>query len=201
MRIIGLTGSIGMGKSAVSAWLESRGEKVVDTDLLARSLVEKGQPALDEITAEFGAGVLNFDGTLDRKALAARVFSDGAARASLEAILHPRIREEWLERIRRWESGGERRCFVVIPLLFETGAEDSVDRIICVACGTVTQKRRLKDRGWSGQEIQNRLASQWQIAHKLDRSDYVIWNESSLEICHRQTARILGVNFPPEALV
>ena len=196
MRVYGLTGGIGMGKSAVSAWLESRGEKVIDSDVLARSLVARGEPALEEITSVFGPDVLNADGTLSRKDLALRAFADDSARASLEAILHPRIREAWMNRVEKWKSEGEARCFVVIPLLYETGAEQLMDQVICVACGTATQKRRLGARGWSDEECRARLSAQWQVSRKMDRADYVIWNESTLEICHKQAARILGVNFP-----
>ena len=196
MRVYGLTGGIGMGKSAVSAWLESRGEKVIDSDVLARSLVARGEPALEEITSVFGPDVLNADGTLSRKDLALRAFADDSARARLEAILHPRIREAWMSQVEKWKSEGEARCFVVIPLLYETGAEQLMDRVICVACGTATQKRRLGARGWSDEECGARLSAQWQVSRKMDRADYVIWNESTLEICHKQAARILGVNFP-----
>src|SRR4051794_20881406 len=119
MVLIGLTGGIGMGKSVVSEYLLRRGERGVDTDLLARQLVEPGQPALEEIRAVFGARVIGAGEVLDRRALGRVVFGDAPARSRLEEILHPKIRAAWRSSVEDWGNAGLARAVVVIPLLYE----------------------------------------------------------------------------------
>lgn len=179
-----------MGKSTVARYLESSGEKVIDTDEVARALVAPGQPALEEIRAEFGDDVLQADGTLDRHRLAQIVFEGSEQRTRLEAILHPRIRAEWLTAAAAWEASGAKHGVVVIPLLFETNAEKQFGLTICVACSSYSQQKRLRDRGWDDQQTENRIRAQRPISEKMDRSDRVIWNESTVEICEAQARRI-----------
>lgn len=180
-----------MGKSTVAQYMVERGERIIDTDLLARDLVMPGQPALEEIRQKFRGEMLNSDGTLNRPAMAALVFKDAKKRERLERILHPRIRAAWLAKVEEWRKAGERRGVVVIPLLFETGAEKEFGLTICVACSAPTQARRLRERGWKEVEIGDRVAAQRPISEKMDRADRVIWNESSVEVCKMQTERIL----------
>jgi len=191
MKVFGLTGGIGMGKSAVADLLRQRGATVVDTDVLARNLVEPGQPALAEIAKTFGADLVGTDGRLRRDALAQRVFSDENARKKLEAILHPRIRAVWLAETERWRKNGKGMGVVVIPLLYETNVASHFDVTICVACSPATQQKRLASRGWSAEQIQNRTRSQLPIDKKMAAADYVIWNESDLEAAASQLDRIL----------
>ena len=181
-----------MGKSLVSSWLQARGERVVDTDLLARELVEPGQGALEEIRREFGDEIMKPDGTLDRGRLAERVFNNEESRRKLEEILHPRIRNGWQQRLFEWRSEGVSKAVVVIPLLYETGAEGLFDKIICVGCSSQTQFERLRQRGWSKEEITRRVEAQLPSSHKMERADYVIWNESSVEMAEMQAERIFG---------
>jgi dephospho-CoA kinase len=190
MILIGLTGGIGMGKSTVARFLAERGEPIIDTDELARELVQPGQPALDEIRSEFGAAVVQSDGTLDRAALARIVFADADRRTRLEAILHPRIRAAWKGRAQAWAGEDVKHGVIVIPLLFETAAEKELDLTICVACSRPAQAKRLQARGWSEVEIANRIAAQKPIEEKMDRADRVIWNEASVEVCEMQVARV-----------
>jgi len=129
MKLCGLTGGVGMGKSTAAGFFLALGTRVVDTDKLARELAEPGQPALEEIQREFGPGVLDPDGRLKRAELARVVFADPAARKKLEAILHPRIRERWRGQVAQWRAQDCPVAIVVIPLLFETGAEAEFDRI------------------------------------------------------------------------
>ena len=192
MLLIGLTGGIGMGKSTVSRRLAAAGERVIDTDLLARELAASGQPALAEIRREFGDEVVYPEGTLNRAALAAVVFSNPERRARLESILHPRIRAAWLAQAEEWRARGEKRAVVVIPLLFETGAEKEFGLTICVACSGQTQSVRLRERGWDEREIKSRLAAQKPVTEKMERADRVIWNESSVEVCEAQASRIFA---------
>jgi dephospho-CoA kinase len=188
--LIGITGGIGMGKSAVSNYLGRKGEFVIDTDRLARHLVEPGQPALREIESAFGSGVLNSEGTLNRSVLAKLVFSSKEKRELLEGILHPRIREAWKAWAHTRAGEGAARAVVVIPLLFETAAEKELDFVICVASSTQTQSVRLRARGWSDDEIGARIASQHSIRDKMEKAHRVIWNDSTLEICELQVDRI-----------
>src|ERR1700745_599585 len=119
MKLYGLTGGIGMGKSTTEKLLRERGIAVVDTDLIARQIVEPGQPALSEIKTLFGPDILGADGRLRRDELARRVFGDATARKNLESILHPRIRAIWQEQVEAWRKEGRPAGVVVIPLLFE----------------------------------------------------------------------------------
>jgi dephospho-CoA kinase len=191
MKILGVTGGMGMGKSACAKLLQQRGVPVIDTDELAREVVEPGQPALAEIQALFGADLVGPDGRLRRDRLARRVFGDPAARRSLESILHPRIRELWLERAAALGQHGAPLVAVIIPLLFETGAEADLDRTLCVACSSATERERLAPRGWAPEEIQQRLAAQMPVEQKMARADYVIWSEGGLGLHAEQLDRIL----------
>ncbi len=191
MKLFGITGGVGMGKSTSGAFLEKQGMAVADTDAIARQLVEPGQPALVEIAAAFGPSVFSPNGGLDRKALARRVFPDAAARAKLEAVLHPKIRRIWEAEAERWRASGFARGAVIIPLLFETGAEPLFDAIMCVVCSAASQFERLRDRGWSRAEIRRRLQAQWPAEEKIARSDFVIWTDTTLEAHSAQLERVL----------
>lgn len=190
MRLCGITGGIGMGKSTSADLLARRGIAVIDTDVIARQVVELGQPALGEITANFGPGVIAPGGGLDRERLANTVFSDPGARARLEAILHPRIRAVWQERADEWRREGRDLGVVIIPLLFETGSEGLFDRTLCVACSVASQMRRLLARGWSPAHIKQRLAAQWPAEEKVAKSDCIIWTEGSLHAHAAQLERV-----------
>src|SRR5512147_3008368 len=146
MTIAGLTGGIGMGKSACQRLIAERGIPVVDTELLARQIVEPGQPALAEVVDRFGPEILDASGRLRRHELATRVFPDPVARKDLESILHPRIRSLWRDQVRDWQSVGHPLAVVVIPLLFETQAEKELDKTVCLACSIGTQRERLLTR-------------------------------------------------------
>jgi dephospho-CoA kinase len=191
MKVIGLTGGIGMGKSAAAGFLREHGLPVVDTDLIARQLVEPGKPALAEIKSAFGPEIIAPDGCLRRDELARRVFADTAARKKLEAILHPRIRTRWKEQIESWRVESRPLAVVVIPLLFETNATAEFDRIICVACSASTQRKRLQSRGWDADQMDQRIAAQWPVEKKMDLADHVVWTEAGLDVHASQLDRIL----------
>ncbi len=193
---IGLTGGIGMGKSVAPELLVQRGCFIIDTDLLARQVVEPGQPALEEIRQLFGPEVFSDEGQLRRDEVARIVFADPARREQLERILHPRIRDLWLTQADVWEKEGRANCVVAIPLLFETKAEVHFNKIICVACSATTQHERLHARGWTEQQIQQRIQSQWAIEKKMALSDFVIWTEGGLDVHAAQIDRILNAWHP-----
>ena len=194
MKVLGLTGGVGMGKSACAQLLRDRSVPVVDTDDLAREVVEPGQPAQAEIQAVFGPQMIGADGRLRRGELARLVFADAGARKQLESILHPRIRELWRAQVETWQGEGRALAAVVIPLLFETGAEAEVDLTICVACSEETQRGRLLARGWSPQQIEQRIRAQLPIDQKLAKADYVIWTEAGLDVHAEQLERILAAS-------
>ena len=202
MKLCGLTGGVGMGKSAAARFFQERGARIVDTDELAHQLVQPGQPALAEIQNAFGPDIVAPDGWLRRAELAKIVFADPAARKKLEAILHPRIRERWLAQIETWRAASTRSdggrgencplAVVVIPLLFETQAESHFDKIICVACSAPTQHQRLLSRGWTLEQIEQRNAAQMPVEQKIARADFVIWTDGMLDVHARQVAQILA---------
>lgn len=190
MKTIGLTGGVGMGKSFTDSLLQKHGIPVTDTDLLARQLVQPGQPALDEIRQTFGQDFIAPDGQLRRADLARLVFADPNARLRLEAILHPKIRQLWRAKVEA-KSGKVPLVVVVIPLLFETSAEEEFDATICVACSSSTQRQRLLHRGWSPEQIEQRIQAQWPIEEKIARADFVIWTEAGFDVHEQQLDRIL----------
>jgi dephospho-CoA kinase len=191
MKVCGLTGGLGMGKTTTAQLLHERGAQIIDTDELARQLVQPGQPALSEIQAVFGKNIVAPNGGLRRDELARIVFADAAARKKLEAILHPRIQERWFTRVETWRGENHALAVVVIPLLFETRAESHFDKIICVACSAENQRQRLLARGWTPEQIEQRIAAQWPVEQKIARSDFVIWTNGASDAHAQQLDRIL----------
>ena len=192
MKVCGLTGGVGMGKSTASRFFRERGAQIVDTDELARRLVQPGQPALAAIQSAFSQRVISLTGELNRAELAQIVFADADARKKLEAILHPLIREQWFAQIEAWRGENYPIAVVVIPLLFETRAESHFDKIICAACSTVAQRERLLARGWTPEQIEQRITAQMPVEKKIARADFVIWTDGALDAHARQIERILA---------
>lgn len=177
-RVIGLTGGIASGKSTVSDLLGELGATVVDTDVIARQLVRPGETALAEIVACFGTGVLAADGSLDRRALRTMVFADAGARARLEGILHPRIRDEAQRQV---AAAGGPYVLLVVPLLVESGAYDWVDRVLVVDASPEVQERLLMARdGIDAAAARAMIAAQAGRAARLRRADEVIRNSGGL---------------------
>ena len=191
-RILGLTGGVGMGKSTAARLLKKAGLPVVDSDDLAREVVQPGTDALAEIATEFGEGFLNTDGSMNRVKMASTVFQDDAARKRLEAIIHPRVRVGWEKQIEQWREQKRPVGVVVIPLLFEVDLQDSFDAVVCVACTANTQRARLRERNWDDAQITARIAAQMDIAQKMDLADHVLWNEGAPELLMDQMKEILS---------
>jgi dephospho-CoA kinase len=192
MKVFGLTGGIGTGKTTAAAMLKRRGIAVADTDEIAREVVEPRQPALEEIRRQFGDEVIGTDGRLRREEMARRVFADEAARRQLEAIVHPRIRECWLAQVAAWRAEKRGVGVVVIPLLFETDATRHFDFTVCLACSAATQRARLTGRGWPAGQIEQRITAQWPLEKKMASSDFVVWTEGTLEVLEQQLARVIA---------
>ena len=176
---IGLTGGIGSGKSAASAHFAKLGAEVIDTDLLSRELVEPGQPSLAQIVDAFGERMLDGDGRLNRSRLRERIFADPVARRTLEEILHPRIREAMMARAQRSSSP---YVIFVIPLLFETGQQSLVDRVLLVDVPEALQRARAGARdGLDDARIDRILQAQTERETRLRGADDVICNDGTLD--------------------
>jgi dephospho-CoA kinase len=176
---VGLTGGIASGKSTVSAILAELGAVVIDADLIAREVVARGTPGLDAVVAEFGPGVLTVEGDLDRPAMGALVFSDPSARKRLEAIVHPLVHQRSAE----LEAAAPPGSVIVhdIPLLAEVGRGGQFDAVIVVDAPTDVQVTRMvRDRGWTGEEAESRIAAQASREDRLAIATHVIDNAGSL---------------------
>ncbi|MGH3496957.1 MAG: dephospho-CoA kinase [Nocardioidaceae bacterium] len=176
---VGLTGGIGSGKSEVSRRLRDRGAIVIDADVLAREAVAPGSDGLAALVHEFGDHILAEDGSLDRPALASRVFGDGAARRRLEAITHPRVRARATE----LEAAAPQDSIVVhdIPLLVETGQQDAFDVVLVVDVPPQVQADRLVgNREMSGAEAWARIGAQASREERTGAADLVVDNTGSL---------------------
>ncbi|QIK73965.1 dephospho-CoA kinase [Propioniciclava coleopterorum] len=186
-----LTGGIASGKSAVADLLAERGAIIIDADVLAREVVEPGTPGLDAIEARFGAGVLTPDGALDRAALGRIVFADPDARADLESITHPAIREraEWL----RAAAPPGSVVIDVIPLLVEAGLAGRFDTVVVVDTDEETQLARLRARnGLSREDALARLDAQASRERRLAAADLVVENTGDLDALRRRVAVLWG---------
>jgi dephospho-CoA kinase len=178
MLMVGLTGGIGSGKSAVATRLAELGAVVIDADRLARAVVEPGTPGLAEVVTEFGAGMVGPDGGLDRAALAARVFGDDAARRRLEGIIHPRVRARTAE----LAAAAAPDAIVVndVPLLVEAGLAAAYDVVVVVlAAAPVRIERLVRDRGMARAEAEARIAAQADDDQRRAVADVVIENEGT----------------------
>lgn len=179
MARIGLTGGIGSGKSTVASMLAAKGAVIIDADQIAREVVEPGQPALDEIVAVFGPGVLRDDGTLNRGELARLAFADKDQTKRLNAIMHPRISAESAARISAAPAGS----IVVydMPLLVETKQDSAVDHVIVVDVPVETQRERAIGRGLEAEDVDRRIEAQATRQQRLAVAHTVIDNSGSIE--------------------
>jgi dephospho-CoA kinase len=193
VHVIGLTGGIASGKTTVAALLASRGAAVVDADLLARQVVEPGQPALAELVARFGAAILTPDGRLDRKRLSAIAFSDPVARADLGRITHPRIAAASAAAIATWADAGANVVFYEAALLVENRAHASLSGLIVVSTPPDLQHARRDGRdGLSPEDARARIAAQAPLADKLAAATWVIENTGDLAALEREVDRVIA---------
>src|SRR5215218_4513459 len=190
MHVYGLTGGIASGKSTVSRMLRELGAQVLDADLLAREVVAPGTPGLAEVAARF-PGVVGADGQLDRARLGARVFADPAERAALNALLHPRIAQAFLERTLALAEAGVPRVIYDAPLLIENGLHTRMEAVVLVAVPREVQRARLMARdGLSLEAAEARLASQLPLEEKRRHATWVVDNSGSLEETRAQVEQI-----------
>lgn len=185
---VGLTGGVASGKSTVESMFATLGVPVLDADLVAREVVAPGAPALAQIAAEFGAGMLQADGTLDRRRMRERVFADPAERRKLEAITHPHIRA----RMRDWlaaQTGPY--CMLSVAILVEARMRTLVDRVLVIDVPESVQAQRLRERDNVSAELAAQmLAAQLPRAQRLAAADDVLENTAGLDHIHACVERL-----------
>lgn len=174
MRIIALTGGIGAGKSLVAQYFSELGARVVDADQLSRVAIERGSEGFDEVLLRFGELILR-DGDIDRKALAEIVFADASARADLEAIIHPRVRELFNDVVA--DLAPDETLIYEIPLLVESNGAANFDLVITVEADLEIRKERLRKRGMFISEIERRIAAQASREEREAQADHIITND------------------------
>ena len=173
MLVVALTGGIGAGKSLVAQYFSELGARVVDADKLSRVAIERGSEGFDEVITRFGESILR-NGDIDRKALGEIIFKDKSAKADLEAIIHPRVRELFFEVVN--DLAADEILIYEIPLLVETGAAGNFDQIITVEADLEIHKTRLLKRGMFISEIESRLAAQASPAEREAIATHIIEN-------------------------
>jgi dephospho-CoA kinase len=191
LRVFGLTGGIGSGKSEVARRLLERGLPVVNADQLARLAVAPCSLGLAQIVAHFGGEVLTASGELDRARLAHRVFSEVEARHALDAIVHPIVRRLSAEHFQAIAERGEPLACYEVPLLYEVGLERTLTPVVVVNSPLPLIQARLGARdGFTEAQIEARIAAQMPLAQKVSRADYVIENDGTLAQLHERTDAI-----------
>ncbi|KAK2716682.1 dephospho-CoA kinase domain-containing protein-like [Artemia franciscana] len=193
MFIVAVTGGIASGKSTVSMIFSEKGIPVIDSDVIAREIVEPGSKAWTEIREHFGSKVFNSDSTLNRKALAEIVFNDAEKRRILNGITHPKIQKKMFWELVKCFFKGYQMVVVDVPLLFETRKILSyVDKVITVYCDEETQLERLQKRmDMTEEEAKKRIAAQMPLKEKCDMSDFVIDNTGPRENTKEETEKII----------
>ncbi|MCX6964734.1 MAG: dephospho-CoA kinase [Verrucomicrobia bacterium] len=193
MAVIGVTGGIGSGKSTFSKMLADHlSARLFDADSAARELLESDPAVREKITAELFAEAYTPDGKPDRAAIRRLVFQDPAAKARLESILHPRIRERWTQLAAECRQNAT-PLVVEIPLLFETGAERFFDRIATVACSHETQLARTAARSLPRDEAESIIRSQIPLERKTTLAYFVVWNDGSLTNLENQASELAKI--------
>jgi len=194
MIIIGLTGSVGTGKTTVAGFFRELGAYIVDWDELAREVVRPHSKAWKRIVERFGQDFLNKDLTINRQKLAEIVFSDEEKLGRLNQMVHPEVFKED-ERITAEIRSRDKNAIVIkdIPLLHEAAWHIAVDKVIVVSAGEETQLRRLEEKGMTRQDARKRMKSQFSIKEKIKCADFVIDNDGSPEQTRRQVEAIYSL--------
>tara|TARA_B110001454_G_scaffold219111_1_gene250039 strand:- start:43837 stop:44478 length:642 start_codon:yes stop_codon:yes gene_type:complete len=190
---VGITGSIGTGKSTFSNLLRKKGHFVLDADVLAKQNLEKTSPAFAKIVAEFGRSILDANGNIDRGILAKIVFSDRQKLEKLESISHPEVQLVVEKSKDEHRKNNKKYLFYDVPLLFEKNMEKSFDLVVLVTCTVENQIKRIKARNnWSDEEIQKRLAAQLPLSEKESKAHVLISNNGDLSQLSLEVDRFIA---------
>ena len=187
MRVIGLTGGIGCGKSLAAQYFSELGALVIDADQLARAAIERGSQGFDEAVSIFGDSILN-NGDIDRKALGEIIFKNQDAKKKLEGIIHPYVRRQFEEAVSSLKA--DETLIYEIPLLVETGAQDRFDLVITVESDLENRISRLRQRGMHISEIEARIAAQATREQRVEIADFLIENDGTEDELLRQVENI-----------
>ena len=188
---VGLTGGIATGKSTTLERWQAAGAAGIDADELAHEALEPETATWREVVKTFGEGILNQDRTVNRRQLGEIVFADEGKRAVLNWIIHPAVGRMWTERVEKLEHEGTAEVVVAsIPLLYEVAVEKQFDCVVVVGCSERTQITRLAGRGLSEAQARARIGAQWPLQTKMDRADFVIWNDGKFEVLSEQAGMI-----------
>lgn len=189
---IGLTGGIGSGKSAVARMFKKRGALILDSDRIVRELLKKGNEGFEEVLAAFGKSILAGKGSISRKKLAGKAFTDEKSRKKLESILHPLVVLKRRVIIKELKESRKKPVMVVseAALIFEAGTGSEFDKVILVTAPEEARIRRLVKKGWTEKSIRDRMRAQWGDRKKASLADFVINNGASARETEGQVERI-----------
>lgn len=190
--VVGLTGPIGSGKSVVAQIFLNNDYKLIDADKVAREVVEKGSPVLEKLALEFGCDVINQDGTLNRRLLADRAFSTKEGTDRLNSITHPAIVDLVKKKIAQYEENGVERIIYDAPLLFESNTNKLCDCIVSVIAPKEVRIQRVIERdSVTEADVRKRISAQHDESYYTEKSNYVIYNNSTLKELRRRTQSIV----------
>ena len=193
MVVIGVTGGFGTGKSTVAKMFQGLGAVVLDADVIAHQVMEPKRLAWRRVVEVFGEGILNEDQTINRTRLAEVIFKDAQQRKRLEGIIHPQVVRQMKDELHRlWRVRRNKAVVLDVPLLVEAGAERLVDALVVVTAPPDVQRERLTRKYGEREEIEARIASQWELSAKVALADHVVDNSDGVEATRTQVKRILG---------
>jgi dephospho-CoA kinase len=184
---VGLTGGIATGKSSTLEQWQGAGAAVIDADELAHEALTPDTLTWEEVVRTFSSEILNPDRTVNRPKLGDIVFADDGKREALNRIIHPAVDRMWKKDVERLKREDQVEFVVVaIPLLYEVAVESQFDCVVVVGCSEPTQLARLTKKGLSEAQARARIGAQWPLPKKMDRADFVIWNDGLPEVLHQQ---------------
>lgn len=187
--ILGITGGLGCGKSTAARIFEQRNFRRIDSDALVRERVLTSASVLAAVRVHFGEAIFRGDGSIDRAALASRVFADDNDRRWLEDLTHPMVFALWRELL---SSDKTADWVLEVPLLFERALENWFDFTVCVACSPELQLVRLEQRGLPRSLAGPRISKQFPLARKIELSDFVLWNDGSAAFLQDEVDHLTG---------
>ena len=192
-RVVAITGTIAAGKSTLGRMLEEMGWKVIDADEIVHRLYARGAEGYRKLVDALGAGILSSKKDLDRGLLAAAMIRDSSVYATVNRLIHPLVREIWQHEVQEsLRLHPERPVAVVIPLLFETGADSGFGLRVMVGCRASVSRQRLRERGLTPEAADFWLGKQWTVEEKIQKCEKILWNEGSLELLRDQARRLAG---------